>query len=326
MAGCLGRGVRCNRLQRDHWLTLGEEVAADVAPVAKHGVTESRPLSIAQITSGELVDSVTIGFIAYVIAEIVPTEFVRRVSNGKTRPAILLADHEDGAVEVVCKLAAGCERGPTSLAMEVVSALLAGDLGIPIPEPLFVLLEPEFLDALPDAAWAAMARNGPPVALGSKLLPTAYNAWVTGTLPVGQMTAVAASILLFDAVIENPDRRGANPNCLVRGDDIRVFDHELAFPPLLIGVPKPWVLGALQFMETPGMHIFRDALFNREVDWTPVVERWKGLSDAQLDDYEAVLPASWAAAKASYLSAIDKIKNVRDNIDGCVAEVQRVLS
>lgn len=260
------------------------------------------------------------------ISRIIPTEFLRRIGNGKTRPAILGVELDQGTIEVVGKLAAGCERAETSLAMEALSAVLAGDLGIPIPEPFLLELDPEFVEAIPDSEWAQMAASGSPVAFGSKLLPSAYSAWVAGTVPVGEMTATAANILLFDALIENPDRRAANPNCLVRGDQIRVIDHELAFPPLLIGAPKPWILGALNFMEQPGMHIFRDALHKRTIDWQPMIDSWQGLSNAQLDDYEAVLPAEWDAARPAFLTAIDKIKTVRDNIQGCVAEVQRVLT
>ncbi len=261
-----------------------------------------------------------------VIARLLPSEYVRRIGNGKTKPAILVCEQADMSIEVVAKLAAGCEQRETSLAMEIISALLAGDLDIPIPEPFLLELAPEFVDAIPDFGWAEMARDGPNVAFGSRLLPSAYSAWVAGTVPVGNMTATAANILLFDAVIENPDRRASNPNCLVRGEEIRVFDHELAFPPLLIGAPKPWLLGALTFMETSGMHIFRDALRGREIEWQPAIDRWKGLSDTQLDDYEAVLPTEWEPARGAVRTAIDKIKTVRENIEGCVAEVRRVLS
>jgi hypothetical protein len=261
-----------------------------------------------------------------VIAVLNPVEFVRQLQNGKTKPAIVGCEGPVEFIEVVAKLPGGCERNETSLAMEAISALLAGDLEVPIPEPFFLQLNSEFLDAVPDREWQQLARGGVPLAFGSRLLPSGYTAWLAGTVPVGKMTETAANILLFDAVIENSDRRASNPNCLVRGEEIRVFDHELAFPPMLIGVPKPWVLGALNFMETPGMHIFRDALRKREVDWRPIQARWAGLSDGQLDDYEAVLPSAWSGAQAAFRSAIDKIKIVRDNIEGCVVEVQRVLS
>ena len=259
------------------------------------------------------------------ISRIEPTQFVRRLGNGKTRPAILALEEAENFIECVGKLSAGCEREETSLAMEVLSSLLAGDLEIPIPQPYIVEITPDFISSIPDSEWAALARVSSCVAFGSKLLPAGYGAWVAGTTPIGKMNEVAANVLLFDAVTENPDRRAENPNCLVRGDEIRVFDHELAFPPLIIGAPRPWVLGALNFMEQRGRHIFRDALKGRDVNWSPIIARWKGLSNGQLDDYEAVLPGEWAASRGFYRDAIDKIKTVRDNIEGCVAEVRRVL-
>lgn len=271
-------------------------------------------------------DDIELAHAPCAILRLAPTEFVRGIDNGKTKPALLVCEQGETSIEVVAKLAAVCEQRETSLAMEIFSALLASDLQIPIPEPFFLQLETDFIDAIPDREWAEMARREPLLAFGSRLLPSAYSAWVSGTVLVGKMTAVAANILLFDAVIENPDRRAANPNCLVRGDEIRVFDHELAFPPLIIGAPKPWVLGALNFMEQPGMHIFRDALRKHDVDWQPIIERWKGLSDRQLDAYETVLPPEWDSARGTFRMAIGKIKAVRENIEGCVAEVQRVLS
>lgn len=260
------------------------------------------------------------------ISRIAPTEFIRRVGSGKTRPALLSCEVDEDSIEVFAKLAAGCEQRETSLAMEMVSVLLAGDLEIPVPQPFFLYLEPEFVEAIPDTEWRGMARVGPPLAFGSRALGSGYSAWVTSIVPVGQMVPTLANILLFDTAIENPDRRGDNPNCLVRGDEVRVFDHDLAFPTMLIGAKKPWVLGALDFMEKPGIHIFRDALRGRELDWRPIVERWQGLSDGQIDDYEAALPPEWAGAQGAVHTAIDKIKTVRDNIEGCVAEVRRVLS
>lgn len=50
----------------------------------------------------------------------------------------------------------------------------------------------------------------------------------------------AAGVLLFDAIIQNPDRRDENPNCLVQGNELRMIDHELAFAHrlILLGVPR----------------------------------------------------------------------------------------
>jgi hypothetical protein len=261
-----------------------------------------------------------------VISRRLPTLFNRRLRNGKTSPAVMTCEDEDEALEVVVKLSAGCERGEVSLAMEMVSALLAGDLGIPLPEPYFLEMHPEVLDGIPDREWAALAGRSNPLAFGSKLLPVAFNAWTSGTVPVGRMTADAANVLLFDIAIDNVDRRGTNPNCLVRGEDLRVFDHELAFPPHIFGARPPWEIGSLQYLAPRGTHIFQDALYRRSVDWAPIAAVWKALADPQLDDYGICLPVEWAAAAPQVASAIDKIKRVRDNIDACVVEVQRLLT
>ncbi len=36
------------------------------------------------------------------------------------------------------------------------------------------------------------------------------------------MVPVALATFVFDAIIQNPDRRSGNPNCLVRGDAFRI--------------------------------------------------------------------------------------------------------
>jgi len=57
----------------------------------------------------------------------------------------------------------------------------------------------------------------------------------------GVLVQTAAEVLVFDAIVQNPDRRADNPNCLVRGDEIRIIDHELAFSHgLVIGSVPPW--------------------------------------------------------------------------------------
>ena len=108
---------------------------------------------------------------------------------------------------------------------------------------------------------------------------------------------------------------------------MRIIDHELCFSPVvLLGWRPPWQVGALHLMETPGAHIFRAPLRKQVVDWEPIKAAWKGLSDADLADYEAAIPPEWADALPAVGGAITKIRNARDNIDACVVEVQRVLT
>lgn len=140
-----------------------------------------------------------------------------------------------------------------------------------------------------------------------------------------KITATAASVLLFDCVTDNPDRRATNPNCLQRGDEVRIIDHELCFGSLILGWQPPWVTGSLQHLASPGQHIFRDALRGRTIDWDPITAEWKKLSDGDIAGYVAALPEEWAAATPAVSAAAEKIRAARDHIDQCAVEVQRVL-
>ena len=144
------------------------------------------------------------------------------------------------------------------------------------------------------------------------------------------MLPMAAGIFVFDGIIQNPDRRSVNPNCLVRGDELRIFDHELAFSHDLprIGQPwtRPWVLGGLKSLETNGNHIFRAGLKGRSIDFGPIRAAWQGLSDAHIADYEGELPAEWTDVARAAASATKLIRDARDNIDAVLQEVKRVLS
>lgn len=141
------------------------------------------------------------------------------------------------------------------------------------------------------------------------------------------MRPVAAGILLFDAIIQNPDRRAENPNCLVRGTDLRIIDHELAFAHRLILLWRaPWVLGGMRDFETPGRHIFVQELKGAPFDFNEIKSRWTALSDARLQEYDRAIPPEWAAARADIDAALKLIAEARDNIDACIGELGRILA
>ena len=141
------------------------------------------------------------------------------------------------------------------------------------------------------------------------------------------MLPIALSAIVFDAIIENYDRRPSNPNCLVSSDRIRLIDHELAFPStsMIIGWRPPWQMGGLNWMRQPSGHIFRDSLRKRILDYSILPGVWSKVSDIRLLDYRAAIPTEWSSARLAVDEALDRIRNARDNIQGVIAEIQRVL-
>lgn len=251
-------------------------------------------------------------------------QYIRKIGSGKTEPAIIVGETAEGeAIEVVAKLASACERKGNALANEVIGACLAYSLGLPIPEPFILSISPEWKATLP-LEYASKVTAGDTLAFGSKLVWPQWPTWTQGHLISEKMTQTAAGIFAFDAFVDNVDRRQDNSNCLVSGDELRIFDHELAWPPALLFAKKPWVLDGLSSISQPGNHIFRQDLRARPIDTKAIRDVWAGLQDSDISAYGAAVPAEWKDA-AFVDGVLQQIRDVRDNIDGCMTEFERVL-
>lgn len=149
--------------------------------------------------------------------------FVRRMISGRTGPALCDCLRSNGEhVEVVVKEHERCDSGLGSLAREAIAACLAADLGLPVPEPFWVAVP---AGLLPDDT----ASTGDKLAFGSRHVGSQFSIWTVGHTLSRDARQAAAAVFLFDAIIQNFDRRSANPNCLVRGDELRIIDHEATF-------------------------------------------------------------------------------------------------
>ena len=259
---------------------------------------------------------------------ITPVQFDDAVSNGRTKPSRLTCEKADGTlVEVVAKFSAGCDRKEGSLAMEVIAACLAADLGLPVPKPYLLDAQPAWTATVANSERRTLMQASSPVAFGSTLVGRGYRAW-TGTDRITDvMLPLAAGIFTFDSFINNPDRRVGNPNCLVKGSELRIFDHELAFLYKgIIGWKSPWQIGALSPFATSGRHIFHAGLKGRGADLEPIRQVWQLLHDDRLAAYKASMPPAWSSAQPAVDDAIDLIRGVRDHIDAALDEVRRVLT
>lgn len=260
---------------------------------------------------------------------VTPVRYHAAVSSGRTKPARIECEKLDlSTVEVVAKFSAGCDRKEMGLAMEVVAACLAADLGLPIPKPYLLDMQPSFVSTVPDPdRQRAMAASNA-VAFGSTEVGSGFRIWATADRLSVDMLPEALAILCFDAFVVNDDRRADNPNCLLKGKQIRIIDHEYSFVHkmlVLSGWQQPWKMGALASLTTPGHHIFYAGLKGENLNFAPIEQTWLGISDARLQEYRDSVPHQWAADVAVG-DAISLIQGVRNNITAALAEVRRVLT
>lgn len=253
--------------------------------------------------------------------------FDRRMGVGKTRPCLLTCvTSESDEVEVVAKFSAGCERGVGGLVAEAVTAMLAADLDLPIPEPALVQVDDEFIATVTDPVVANLARDSSRVVFGSTKLPSGFATWPVGKSIPHALAAMALEIFAFDALIQNSDRRPDNPNCLCDGKNFAIYDHELAFViEGIVGWQPPWNAGALEHFKRPRSHLFYDELHGSGAELNRLSAAWEAIPDARLEQYRAALPIEWLSDNRVAEKTLSYIAQVRDNMKAAIQEIARVL-
>jgi hypothetical protein len=253
--------------------------------------------------------------------------FDRKMGIGRTRPLLLACDGPHGEFQVVAKFSAGCSRG--GLIREALTAMLALDLGLPVPAPFLVHLSPQFIESIPDAGVADFLRKGDHFGFGSTLLPAGFGAWVP---PAGRMTDLLESqalhILALDCWLTNGDRIATNHNLLTNGKEFAIFDHELALMTTLnLFWKEPWQVDSLQDARPPVDHVFFGHLRRRAAYSTEdICSRLQSLTDARIAEYVNALPASWASEVETIHRAQTFIRALRNNAASAATELKRVLT
>lgn len=257
----------------------------------------------------------------------------RLAENGRNKPIMVaLVTNDDVEHDAVLKPSLWNELTKKSVIREFISSVLAVLIGVPVCEPFLVpypreliqgLGDNEFRDDLSQCEWPGFA---------CKNAGKQWSIWSSGH-PMGvENHHSALCILAFDAFIQNPDRCKKNPNLLVKGSEFRAIDHELAFSSLdvlpFLRSPNPWEQGGMQWL-TEGLqkNILLSGLRTDLIhDFESIRDAWSSISDAELDGLLNLLPFQEGDIAVFSQSVIAYVKDVRDNIDGCIEELERILS
>jgi hypothetical protein len=224
-------------------------------------------------------------------------QFHRFMGTGRTTPVLCGCEVDEGvaAGDYVVKLRGGIDRGSNGLASELIASRLAGYFGIPVPQPALVLLDPAFVELVslsqPEDR-ARRMRSSIGLNFGTRQLSDVTTWPVDRAIP-DAMWETAVKTFAFDALIQNPDRRfNPNPNLFSRGDEIILFDHELAFSFLEDIFPSetPWRLDRCNFLSD---HVFFRRLKGKEIDLLAFTDALSALSERVLPAILAEVPGEW---------------------------------
>ncbi|HZU69605.1 MAG TPA: HipA family kinase [Ktedonobacteraceae bacterium] len=240
---------------------------------------------------------------------ITATRYVTPLREGGSLPAIVEAD-DDGLYVLKFR---GSGHGTKALIAELVAGEIGRALGLPVPEIVFMELDPVLGRSEPDFEIQALIEASEGLNLALDFLP--------GALPFDALDAgsvdpvLASSILWFDAYITNVDRTPRNTNMLWWHRRLMLIDHgsslyfhhvnsnyiersRIAFSPIKNHVLLP-VASALKEVDRDLSARLSPQILQDIVDLIP--ESWLE------DDPDFPDPAAHRAAYLNYL--LDRLAN-----------------
>ena len=210
--------------------------------------------------------------------------------EGAHRPPLILAS--DGH-RYVLKLGS---QDPDFPACELIAAGLAGPLGVPIPPYTVLEAEPSLLSFFEDLGGddarelLVSLRASGGACFGTRLLPGKLTRWTPALHRALKLDdVVLAKILVFDALIENGDRRNAhNPNLLVSHGALWAIDHGQSLP---VAQGCPPTKHRYPYAE----HITWTILGESLTALMSTIPRLKALTDEDIEAAVTAVPAEWWA-------------------------------
>ncbi|MBD1856353.1 MULTISPECIES: HipA family kinase [Leptolyngbya] len=149
------------------------------------------------------------------------TRYVTPLREGGSLPAIVEAD-DDGMYVLKFR---GAGQGVKSLIAELIAGELARSLGLPVPEIVFIELDPDLARTEPDPEIQDLIRASAGLNLALDYLPGS----ITFDPVAGKAEAeLASDIVWFDAYVTNIDRTARNANMLVWHRKLWLIDHGAA--------------------------------------------------------------------------------------------------
>jgi hypothetical protein len=229
------------------------------------------------------------------IPRLTATQFHRFMSSGRTSPALCGCEENVGnrVADYVVKLRGGLDRRELGLVCELIGSLLATHFGIAAPEPALVMIDGDFAELVARAELhgADRMRNSIGLNFGSRQL-SGVTEWPVDKRVPEAMWQAAVNIFAFDALIQNPDRRYSNQNLLTRGNDIIIYDHELAFSFLEAIQPSaaPWMLESQPYLNE---HVFYRQLKKKQIDLQGFTLALAALPGETIETILADVPPEW---------------------------------
>lgn len=149
------------------------------------------------------------------------TRYVTPLREGGSLPALVEAD-DDGLYVLKFR---GAGQGRKALVAELVAGELGRAAGLPVPEIVFIALDPELARTEPDPEIQDLIRASAGLNLALDYLPSAVTFDPLAFTPDADL---AARVVWLDGLVSNVDRTARNSNLMVWCEKLWLIDHGAA--------------------------------------------------------------------------------------------------
>jgi hypothetical protein len=220
--------------------------------------------------------------------------------NSYTKPLFVIAEDDDGNKHpVVMKLRhpdAPSGRGHyegTSLACELICAMLARAMGLKVPEYAVVELRSDVERSISNDEIRALLRRNVGTNFGT-IYRGGTTQWVPRALSSeSPLMPALENVLVFDSTVINGDRKAEKSNLLWDGNDVFLIDHSVAL------IAHRWsqeqindspLFPAEQVQE----HCSFPTIYGHGLDFTDLLTVWRNtLPQGVIDELRSFIPARW---------------------------------
>lgn len=198
--------------------------------------------------------------------------------------------------EYVIKFKAGARMTDPSAALrEVCGAYMAREIGLLAAEPTIIEVGQPFIDSLIGHDLWQIASNSLGSNFATVYISKAQSLKSTETLTEGQIRE-GKKIFAFDAMILNFDRSNGKPNMLTDGNNIFLFDHEIAFAFSMAlpwdQNPTPWILSDNDKQKLR-QHYFWPHLVGKNVSFSELEQDFAALNEEFWRNLRLRIPPEW---------------------------------
>ncbi|HEX8983317.1 MAG TPA: HipA family kinase [Ktedonobacterales bacterium] len=222
---------------------------------------------------------------------VLATRYVTPLREGGSLPGLVEAD-DDGLYVLKFR---GAGQGPRALIAELVAGEIGRALGLPVPEIVFIDLDPALGRNEPDFEVRDLLMASPGLNLGLDYLPGSLPYTVAAPFPIDE--ELASAIVWFDAYVTNIDRTPRNTNMLVWNHRLWLIDHGAS-----LYFHHTWA-DYLSRARTPFKQIAEHALLPLARQLRAVDARLRdALTRETLESIVALIPEAWLGDEPQFAS------------------------